>query len=65
MAKPEIAYNPKNETLTVTDDINDDGVPDITLKVRVRAVIARYWPHIGTVGAIITALAAAHEVGLI
>lgn len=63
--KPKVNYDPTREILTVSDDVDGDGTPDITLKVRVRAVIVRYWPHIGAVGAIITALAAAHEVGLI
>lgn len=61
--KPEVEYNGKSEALTVEADITGDGQPDITLKVRVGALLKHYAPHIAAV--VIAALAGAHYAGLI
>ena len=42
----DIEYNPTNETLEINYDIDNDNVPDITLKIRIGIFLRKYAPAI-------------------
>jgi len=61
----KIRYNPKRENIEVEEDITGDGKADISVKVRVGALLKRYKKHISGAGLILIALEAAHALGWI
>jgi len=61
MTKKYVEYEPESGEIIIKKDVDGDGKPDITLKVRVFAIIKTKWPHI--TGIIAAGLAIAHMMG--
>ena len=61
--KTQIEYDPQAESLSLGEDLDGDGTPDITLKIRVGVLVRKYGKHLSGAGLIIAALGAAHALG--
>lgn len=63
--KPTVSYDKKKEALTIQEDLDSDGTPDITIKVRVGAIVRKAWKP-AVAGIIMAALGyALHMAGVI
>lgn len=63
--KPTVSYDKKKEALTIQEDLDSDGTPDITLTVRVGAIVRKAWKP-ATAAIILGALAyGLHMAGVI
>ncbi len=60
--RPTASYDPAEEALTIQEDLDQDGIPDITLKVRVGVILKRAWKP-AVAAAVLAALAYLHSAG--